>query len=123
MSESEYEEDSIIECKECHFKYHIDDGLPDCEWCDHNNSEQFSCPKCSSRANEFGQILCTICFYIGYSGKDKEIFYCNYCNCFIAEYDCPNAKEDDKNLHIIESDEDKVDKIAREKYPVIKKYY
>lgn len=113
-SELEYNED-MIKCQECNFLYHPDDGLKDCEWCDHNRSDQQSCQKCSDRVNEFGQILCYTCFYIGYSGEDKEITYCNDCECFIAEYDCPLGQQQN-NLHHIERDPEKLHRIAYKKY-------
>jgi hypothetical protein len=117
-SEREYNEYDMTECEECNCAYRVDDGLPDCGWCDHHRSEQQSCPICSYRVDEFGQILCYPCFYIGFSGEDKEITYCNDCECFIVEYDCPRGHEDNR-LHSIERDADKLELIAKKKYPLM----
>ena len=115
--------DSLVKCSECNFEYEVNDGLRDCEWCEHNRSEQQSCPNCSDRVNEFGQILCYPCFYIGYSGEDEEITYCNDCESFIADYDCPNAHnvQKDNRLHNIERDVDKLHLLAQKKYNQIHK--
>jgi len=119
MSFSSDCEDDIIKCPECNFLYNIDDSLEDCEWCDHNRSEQQSCPNCSDRINEFSQILCYPCFYIGYSDS-KEIFYCIDCDCFIADYDCPLTFEDN-SLHHIERDVNKLHEFSHKKYYKIHK--
>ena len=70
----------IIICQECNFSYNIDDGLPDCDWCEHTRSEQNYCPNCSGTIEEFNQTICFWCFYSGIH-VENEILYCKTCNC------------------------------------------
>ena len=74
-SDSDY-----ITCDQCNEKYHIDNALDSCDWCEHMRTIQTYCPECGGRLEISEQCLCLECIVF-----DTFILaYCEQCQKIIS---------------------------------------
>lgn len=112
----------VYVCEFCNYKYCDDCSNDSCEYCDHNRTEQFDCPKCFTVYDELDICICESHFCEDI--VQHNIFYCTDCEEFIysEEFISP---EDVKihRKHLIEKDAHKVKEICITKYHELKKSY